>query len=53
MAISDACLALRMFGGVSEAWVGYVIMPLYWGGIICYVFSEITMRQQNKDNWHI
>ena len=53
MAVSDACLALRMFGGVSEAWVGYVIMPLYWGGIICYVFSEITMRQQNKDNCHI
>ena len=53
MAVSDACLALRMFGGVSEAWVGYVIMPLYWGGIICYVFSEIAMRQQNKDNWHI
>ena len=47
MAISDACLALRMFGGVSEAWVGYAIMPLYWGGIICYVASEVV-RQENK-----
>ena len=47
MAISDACLALRMFGGISEAWVGYVIMPLYWGGIICYVASEV-MRQENE-----
>lgn len=48
MAISDACLALRMFGGVSEAWVGYVIMPLYWGGIICYVASAAPARQENK-----
>lgn len=40
LAASDALLALRLFAGMSEPWLVHSIMPLYWGGLVCYVAAS-------------